>query len=193
MGYFSHTKDRLFAAAVQIQHAPFDSEIAFTARELVQATLPHRDPGEVPAWQRTNGNYALVIQPGWDSKAKKSIGCPYGTIPRLLLFWMTTEVLRTGNRRLEMGNTLASFMRQLGLNPENGSAGAKRSDARRLRDQIKRLFNARISFQYSDEHNDRWLSMEIAPQGELWWNEHNAAQLALWGSWIELGENSTKP
>ena len=25
---------------------------------------------------------------------------PYGTIPRLLLFWMTTEALRTGSRQL---------------------------------------------------------------------------------------------
>lgn len=37
-------------------------------------------------------------------------------------------------------------MFQLDLNPDNGSVGAKRSDARRLREQMQRLFNAMISF-----------------------------------------------
>src|SRR5947208_13422514 len=31
-------------------------DAAFIARELVQATLPHKNPGNVEAWQRTNGN-----------------------------------------------------------------------------------------------------------------------------------------
>jgi hypothetical protein len=48
----------------------------------------------VPAWSRTNGNYALTIQPGWDTWEKQSFGYPYGTIPRLLIFWLTTEALR---------------------------------------------------------------------------------------------------
>jgi hypothetical protein len=45
---------------------PTDRDRAFMARQLVQVTLPHRDPGKVEAWQRTNGNLTLVIRPGWD-------------------------------------------------------------------------------------------------------------------------------
>jgi hypothetical protein len=45
-----------------------------------------------------------------------------------------------------LGSSLGDFMFQLGLNPDNGSVGAKRSDARRLREQMQRLFNAMISF-----------------------------------------------
>jgi hypothetical protein len=45
---------------------------------------------------------ALAIQPGFDLKTRESIGYPYGTLPRLLLFWMTTEAVRT-NRALELG------------------------------------------------------------------------------------------
>ena len=49
----------------------------------------------------------LSIRPGWDHERNNIIGYPYGTLPRLLLFWMTTESVRTGSRRLELGSTLA--------------------------------------------------------------------------------------
>jgi hypothetical protein len=162
------------------------------ARELVQCTLPHRNPGNVEAWTRKNGNLTLAIQPGWDHDAGKSVGYPFGSIPRLLLFWITSETVRKQGRRLELGSSLAEFMHELGLNPDNGTG--KRSDARRLRDQMERLFRARISFQRKHEGSGgrigkSWLDMQIAPKGELWWDIKNPEQTALWGSWIELGED----
>jgi hypothetical protein len=122
-------------------------DLVFIARELVLCTLPHSDPGDVPAWSRTNGNLTLGIQAGFNYKTKKSYGYPYGIIPRLLLIWIVTEVLRTKSRRLELGHYLSDFLEKLGLNSSNGSVGAKRSDARRLREQMQRLFNSIISFQ----------------------------------------------
>jgi hypothetical protein len=101
----------------------------------VQATLPYKNPGDVPLWKRTNGNLTLAIQPGMNIKTGKSYGYPYGSIPRLLLFWMTTEAARNKGRcfenprRLELGSTLSGFMTELGLDPNRGG---KRSDARRL-------------------------------------------------------------
>jgi Plasmid encoded RepA protein len=185
----THHHLKLIDAAEAIRLDPDKTEAAFIARQLVQATLPHKNPGDVPAWSRTNGNLTLGIQPSWDFEKGKSIGYPYGTIPRLLLFWMTTEALRTKNPRLELGNSLASFMRQLGLDP---SRGGKRSDAKRLRDQMRRLFQASISFHQTREEKGRkgeaWLDMKVAPEGVLWWDDKKPEQGALWGSWIELGK-----
>jgi hypothetical protein len=126
-----------------------------------------------------------------DLLTEKSIGYPYGTVPRLLLFWLTTEAVRTKKRRIELGNTLAGFMRDLGLDPAHGG---KKGDARRLREQMRRLFSSRISFQQSLERDDgaqgqRWLNMDVAPKGEYWWNPQSPEQGALWGSWLELGED----
>jgi hypothetical protein len=87
---------------------PSDQDKAFLARQLVQTTLPHADPGNVPVWSRTNGNLTLTIQPGVANGAL--IGFPYGTIPRLLTYWMTTEAIRTKSPRLTLGDTLAEFM-----------------------------------------------------------------------------------
>jgi hypothetical protein len=178
----------LIEAAVAIREEPDAAERAFMARQLVQCTLPHSNPGNMPLWKRSSGNMTLAIQPGIDIDTEKSIGYPYGTIPRLLLFWIITEAVQTKSRRLVLGSSLADFMRQVGLDP---SGGGKRSDYRRLKDQMRRLFKCHISFNVvMDEkgaHGDRWRNMEVAPDGELWWHPH-PDQTALWESWIELGE-----
>jgi replication initiator protein len=182
----------LNVAAVIWSERPSEKDAAYMARQLVQATLPHKNPGPIPLWKRTNGNLTLAIQPGIDVQSGQSYGYPYGTVPRLLLFWMTTEAVKTKSRRLELGHTLGEFMTELGLNPDNGSMGAKRSDAHRLRNQMERLFRARISFQLEQTAEQRsgyaWLDMQVAPEGELWWDYRQLNQSTLWGSWIELGE-----
>ena len=182
------TRDRkkLLDAASAIRLSPDKEEAAFIARQLVQATLPHKNPGDVPAWTRKNGNLTLTVRPGWDTRKSAPIGYPYGTVPRLLLFWITTEALRTKSPRLQLGNSLTAFMREIGLNPDNGGTGAKRSDARRLREQMRRLFRATISFDQVDDEREAWLDMQVAPEGVLWWDSKQPDQLDLFQSWIEL-------
>lgn len=166
-----------------------DRDAAYLARQLVQATLPHTDPGDVPAWSRTNGNLTLTIQPGWDSKEKRSTGYPYGIIPRLLLFWMTTEALRTKSRFLELGPSLSKFMAALGLDP---SRGGKRSDSARLKEQMLRLFRARITFEATvTQHGrtgDARRDMLVTEKSVLWWDTDETDQPPKWGSSIELSE-----
>jgi len=182
--------NKLLDAATAIRLDPDAVERAYMARQLVQCTLPHRNPGNVERWLRRNGNAALVLQAGWDTKNDRSIGYPYGTIPRLLLFWITSEAVKTKSRRLTLGNSLTEFMREVGLSADTG--GGKRSDAKRLRDQMERLFNCRISFDervtVDGKERKRWLNMEVAPRGELWWDIKRPDQGALWQSWIQLGE-----
>jgi Plasmid encoded RepA protein len=189
MKSLSPAQSRLLDTALHLRETGYEPEKAFVSREMVQATLPHKNPGDVPAWSRINGNYALTIQPGWDSWQKQSFGYPYGTIPRLLIFWLTTEALRTGNRHVELGDHLADFMRKLGL---DSSRGGVRSDAHRLREQMERLFRARISFEYRDAQQQSWLDMQIAPRGMQWWGHNLNEQPTLWENWVELGEEFYK-
>ena len=121
--------------AVQIYTTdPSKADLAYMAREFILCTLPHSDPGDVLFWSRTNGNLTLGIQAGVNKKTGKSYGIPYGIIPRLVLVWMVTEIIRTKSRRLELGNRLADFLLKLGLDP---SRGGERSDARRAREQME--------------------------------------------------------
>ncbi len=172
---------------------PESQDKGFIARQLVQATLPHSEPKGNPIdWCRTNGNFTLSIRPGVEKNPKTGksefLGYPFGTIPRLLLFWMTTEAIRTKSRKLELGDTLANFMKTLNLDPHRGG---KRSDAVRLKDQMKRLFASTVSFEYSKQYSDSRLetrmNINIASKSKIWWSEKDPAQVALFGSWIELG------
>ena len=53
------------------------------ARAMVQATLPHRKV-QGNEFERRNGAFTLSLM------APAKIGLPYGSIPRLLLAWVTT-------------------------------------------------------------------------------------------------------
>ena len=184
------TRKLIDAGASIIEEPPTPDELAYMARELVQCTLPHSDPGQVPFWTRTNGNLTLSIVSGVDPRGPKLVGYPYGSIPRLLIFWITTEALRTSSRHLHLGASYAAFLREIGLDPNTG--GGKRGDGKRVREQTRRLFAASISFiQTLDVGNvqgERRLNMAVADASELWWNPKAPHQPTLWDSWVELGQ-----
>lgn len=180
-------ENRLINASFEISdEPPTDQDKAFLARQLVQATLPHSDPGNVPVWSRTNGNVTLMIQQGY-SKEGEGIGHPYGTIPRLLLYWMTTEAIRTKTPKLMLGDSLASFMDELGL--DSRRAGP-RSDRVRLEQQMRKLFAARISFEGTVQEDgmegEITEYLPVARRTVFWWNRKRPAQRALWESYVEL-------
>ena len=174
------------AATIISMDAPTDQDKAFLARQLVQTTMPHSDPGNVPVWSRKNGNTTLSIQQGYGDDGEP-YGHPYGTLPRLLMYWMTTEAIRTKSPKLVLGNSLASFMEELGL---DSSRGGKRSDASRLKDQMTRLFEARISFtteiEQDGQSGQERKRMQVATDTLLWWDQKNPRQQALWNSHVIL-------
>jgi hypothetical protein len=176
------------ALAIEAEEARSAGALGFMARMLVQATMPHRDPGEVSAWGRRNGAFSLVIQPGMTIDAKThvplSIGLPYGSLPRLLLAWISTEAVRTREPLVVLGDTLSSFMRELDLIPTGGRWGS----ITRLRMQMKRLFSASISCTY--EGNDQWSNagFRIADETHLWWDPKQPHQADLWHSTVTLGQ-----
>jgi hypothetical protein len=125
----------------------------------------------MPVWGRSNGRLTLTLKPDWEfdpqTGTSRCIGIPYGTVPRLLLFWTTTEAVRTKSRKLELGSSLSAFMRELGLAPTGGRWGS----IPRLHEQMNRLFRAKISFDVGPEASSgdqgaAWLDMQVAPRGE---------------------------
>lgn len=182
----------LSAADVIAGEAPSDQDKAFMSRQLVQTTLPHADPGNVPVWSRTNGNVTLTIQPG--VYKGQMLGYPYGTIPRLLLYWITTEAIRTREPKLILGDSLAAFMDELGLDSRRKGP---RSDRVRLQEQMRRLFAARITFEGEVEQEDLTGEVtdypRIARRTMFWWNrKDDPGQRTLWESWVELDDDFYK-
>jgi len=181
---------RFLESVIAIREDPDAYNSSYLARELVQCTLPHRDPGDLPSWERRNGRVHLGITPGWDFEQKCSIGFPYGIHPRLLLYWITSEAVRTQDKTLHLGASYSAFIRKLGLSDRTG--GGVRGTYQLLRNQVRRLFAARISFQESlrspQRIGQRWLNMEVTKCGELWWDPRDPDSLDQWEGFITLGD-----
>jgi hypothetical protein len=163
-----------------------EAELGFMARLLVQATLPHSDPGVVPLWGRQNGALTMHMQPGWEivDGQPGNIGLPYGSVPRLLLAWVTTEAVRTKERDLILGESLSEFMRKLGLVPTGGRWGS----ITRLREQMRRLFAATIVVHYARGNAVTDGRFVIADKTVTFWDPKQPDQAALWKSTVTLSE-----
>ena len=175
---------RRFTVADQVNQlvsaSEADTDLGFMARMMALCSLPRTNPGNRKEYKRVNGPFRLYMQAGPETKL------PFGNIPRLLMAWVCTEVVRTRRRELVLGRSLAEFMRTLGiLSSDSGGASGIRT---RLRNQMKRLFGATVQLIYEDEHGEARVSSFIADRTEFWWNERKPDQPMLWESKIELGE-----
>ncbi len=162
--------------AIEAEDAKKAGALGYMARALVQATLPHKATTE-NEFTRENGLFSLTIL------APSKVGLPYGSIPRLLLSWMTTEAVYTRSPVLELGPTLSAFMAELGL----ARQGGKRGDITRLKKQTESLFCSTISCQYKDDTKTTGGGFNIAKDYLLWWNPKAPDQMPLWKSTVTLG------
>jgi hypothetical protein len=166
------------ALAIEAEQALDAGKLGFMCRAMVQASLPSRKT-EGCEFIRQNGNFTLTML------SPSSIGLPYGTVPRLLLTWLATEAVKTKERELVLGDTLSSFMRELGMSPTGGRWGT----IPRLKDQSRRLFAATITGFYEDEDRTAMLSQQIADHANLWWDNGHPDQAGLWKSTVKLSES----
>ena len=74
-----------------------DPDLGFMARLLALCSLPRTNPGNRLRYVRCNGPYTLVMNAGGLHKL------PFGNLPRLILAWVSTEVVRTGSREIILG------------------------------------------------------------------------------------------
>ena len=163
------------ALMIEAEEARQVGAVGFIARALTQATLPHRAmPG--CEFKRRNGSFILsVLSPS-------DVGLPYGSIPRLLVSWVTTEAVRTKSPVLELGPSLSAFMAELGLTPTGGRWGS----ITRLRDQMTRLFASSLTCIYDDKDKTGIFGVKMVKEAHLWWNPKPPNEAPLWKSTLTL-------
>lgn len=169
------------ALTIEADEARAAGALGYMARALVQATMPHKktDKNE---FIRKNGTFTLSIL------TPSQIGLPYGSLPRLLIAWLTTEAVIKKYRTLSLGDTLTEFMGQLGLVPTGGRWGS----ITRLREQTKRLFTASISCFHESEFKESERGFRIADGHDLWWTPKSPGQATLFESTVTLSESFFK-
>jgi len=173
----SRSIEKLLAEAVAIEEeaAKEAGALGFMARAMVQATMPHRDP-KTNEFERRNGNFTLTML------APSRIGLPYGSTPRLLMSWLSTEAVRTRERTVVLGDTLSEFMRSLGMTPTGGRWGTITG----LKNQARRLFSTSITCVYDEPGSTTGKNFQIADEYHLWWQPKEPDQAGLWQSTVTL-------
>lgn len=163
------------ALAIESESAVDAGELGFMARAMTLCTMPHSRP-KGNEFRRKNGNYLLTMY--------SPHGLPYGSIPRLLLAWITTEAVRTKSPALTLGHSLSEFMRQLDMEPTGGKTGSITS----LRGQMKRLFSTTVTCSYDDQKQDSYGAFQIVRKHQTWWDVKQPDQAGLWESTLTLSE-----
>ncbi|HEY1245025.1 MAG TPA: replication protein RepA [Hyphomicrobiaceae bacterium] len=116
---------------------------SFLHSALCAMSLPVRRPADEHApIIRQDGQYTLVINPKpvvgrvGDQQTLRSLGVPYGSLPRLVLIHIMTEAVRTQSRHIKLGDTFAEWMRRMGFRT---ISYGPRGSATLIKDQLDRL------------------------------------------------------
>ena len=145
---------------------------------MALCSLPRTNPGNQKEYIRRNGPFTLAMTAGVNNKL------PYGNFPRLILAWVCSEAVKTQSRVLILGASLADFMKTLGVYSSGGGR-----EHTKLRNQMRRLFNAYVQLIYEDKLGEASVNAVIARRTEFWWNERKPDEQTLWESKIELSED----
>ena len=137
--------------AIDAEDVKAAGALGFMARAFVNAAMPYRDQKNLDgtpkdAFTRTNGNFSLRIVAGYKG------GIPYGIYPRLLLGWVTTEAVRRQSPDIELGTSLAVFLREvMDLRATGGSSGTMT----RMAEQMRRTFGSLITAEFAGSADRR--------------------------------------
>jgi len=173
------------ALAIEQEQARAANAIGYMIRTLAQATLPHLDPKLTQGmlYSRETGCLTLTVAP-----TSPKYGIPYGSIPRIIMAWLCTQVVLNKehillDRTVRLGKSQAEFLEKLKMH-NNGR------DIRRFRDQSLRLFKSVISVEYTDDsEGDQSSRLLIADQSNVFWHPSKASQRSLWDSTLHLSES----
>lgn len=185
------------ASQVWDMDAKDSRDLAFVSRVLVQAFMPHSDPKK-PGWIRKNGNLTLTLKSGVEVLPNgdfKTIGLPYGSIPRLLLAWLNSQAIRNSQdienstpQVINLGRSLSDFLEKIGV----PCTGGKRGGITSFKLQSERLFRSEISISCLGENYIAERDMKIADGKFFFWNGKDSSQPTLWENSIELSERFYK-
>lgn len=174
------------------------NSLGYNVGPLTQVYLPYHDPGRrgLPVWVRRNGDLTMTLRPGVtvNDEGRVVLEYPYGKYPRLILPWLTTQVVlrqkeieSDGTIVIPIADSLRSFMQDIGL-----GWGGKQGKI--VRDQTRRLLSASISLSQrlqapGGEVRERLRQMVVAESYDLWWgdrDEGDAKTPPLWENEVRL-------
>lgn len=141
--------------------------------------LPHKR-NEDREWVRDGADIRLRIESG-KTHDGTSVGVPFGYVARLILLYLQTEAIKTQSREVELGRSMHSWLKAMGLN-----SGGKGYEA--VREQSRRLSLCRLTFYRIGEGGEAVMNGGFVREAILPSRDADGAQLSLWRETVVLDE-----
>lgn len=148
---------------------------------FAMTALPHRSTKE-DIWERVGGpkgEVKLHIESGRLAD-KTPVGIPYGSIARLILIHLSSEAVKNNSRVVELGPSMKSFLKRMGV-----SHGGK--SFQMVRDQSRRISLCRLTF-FNKRANDTVISNGSFVRNAVIADDTSDQQMSLWQDTVELDE-----
>ena len=173
--------DRLVEAHGQILTEPPDRS-DFLHTVMCQVGMPRRAT-EARVFERQNGPFSILLEAGklWTGKEWKPQPLPYGTTPRLVMVHLSSEAIRTQNRRVELGDSMRQFLQTLGIQTNGGERGGYTM----LRKQMEALAACRLTIGMTSEGRVVTVDAKPIKRFEAWFQQ-DGQQQTLWPGVLEL-------
>lgn len=174
---------RLIDAVASIRDEQPD-QVQFQHSALCQVGLPRRFTA-ARTFERRSGHMSILVEAGklFDGREFVERPMPYGSVPRLIMVYLSTEAVRTRHRIIEVGDSLRQFLLKLGLRPNGGARGGYGV----CKAQLESLSAARITLgMYRD---GRAVTIDAKPIERFEaWPFTQAGTRVLWPGVMELSE-----
>jgi hypothetical protein len=129
--------ERQVAEAAGLVLAEEVSRLGITHAGFAMTSLPHKRIEE-PLWRRQGHRTTLLVEAGRTATGGW-IGVPYGSIARLILLYLQTEAVRTGDPEVELGKSMHAWLSRMGI-----PAGGK--NYKLVAEQAGRISACRLTF-----------------------------------------------
>jgi Plasmid encoded RepA protein len=152
-----------------------ESALAFAYSGWAQCALPHRRLPVSEPWEVKSDRMRLVVEPGRRPPGNSSdgplewVGVPFGAYARLILLYLQTNALRTGNREVELGRSWREWMMRIGI-PWGGKSG------RGVREQAELLSRCRLTFHLQGDGRAGLVNVGIVDRALFLEGDENARQ-----------------
>lgn len=178
------TVKRTLDAAVEIMQDP-PEKASYLHAILCQVGMPRKQtPGRV--FERRNGAASMLLEAGrlWTKTGWQDQPLPYGSRPRLIMVHISSEAIRTRQRKIEIGNSAREFMLRLGIQNNGGARGGYKM----FKQQMESLAACRLSLGFTGPKNTVTLDAKPISRFDAWMPGTDD-QPALWPGELELSHD----
>lgn len=180
----SPTLRRVVNSSVDISMNTCPERIDFLHTVLCQVGMP-RKRVEERIFKRNSGAASMILEAGCLYRRGKWIEMPlpYGTRPRLVMVYISSEAVRTKSRTIEIGESVYEFLKRLGIDTNGGQRGGYTM----FKKQMEALAACRMTIGLSSCNSDVTINTQPISRFEAWF-VGDSLERPLWPGVLDLSQ-----